>query len=138
MTLTESEINILRNDGAFENVDVMNRLNNEIERLFNARQINITYDDIKKMTQSYINENYPNKLIEQLTNDEKMDVAESVINDIGSMQFEGRILQPAHNNWTGNGGKKKTKTQKRRTIKRKRRTIKRKEIKRKRTKRYKK
>jgi hypothetical protein len=126
MPLTEDEIVNLRNDGVFGNVADMNRLNGVLDRLF-IRDISITYDDIKEQTQLYIDEHYPNKLIINLTEDEKNNVAQNVIN-----KFEDMILEPlipADNNWIGGpendvllGGRKR---KSRRGTKRRRRGTKR-------------
>lgn len=127
MPLTEIERNNLRKDGVFENVENMRRLNDILDRLL-QRDISITYDNIKEETQLYIDEHYPNSLIIDLTEDEKNNVAESVIN-----KFEDMILEPlvaAHDNWLGGpendvllGGKKRK--NKRRTKRKSRRKTKR-------------
>ena len=129
MPLTEDEIVNLRNDGVFGNVADMNRLNGVLDRLL-QRDINMTYDNIKEETQLYIDEHYPNKLIIDLTEDEKNNVAQNVIN-----KFEDMILEPlipADNNWVGDsesdvllGGRKRknkrgTKRKSRRGTKRRR------------------
>jgi hypothetical protein len=98
MPLTEDEIYNLSNDGVFGNVEDMNRLNGVLDRLL-QRDINMTYDNIKEETKLYIDEHYPNKLIIDLTEDEKNNVAQNVIN-----KFEDMILEPlipADNNWIG-------------------------------------
>jgi len=98
MPLTEIERNNLRNDGVFGNAGNMHRLNDILDRLL-QRDISITYDDIKQETQLYIDEHYPNTLIIDLTEDEKNNIAEYVIN-----KFEDIILAPlipANDNWLG-------------------------------------
>ena len=126
MPLTEDEIVNLRKDGVFGNVADMNRLNGVLDRLL-ERNINMTYDNIKEETQLYIDEHYPNRLIIDLTEDEKNNVAQNVIN-----KFEDMILEPlipADNNWVGDsesdvllGGRKR---KSRRGTKRKRKGSKR-------------
>jgi hypothetical protein len=101
MPLTEDEIVNLRNDGVFGNVADMNRLNGVLDRL-SSRDINMTYDNIKEETQFYIDEHYPNKLIIDLTEDEKNNVAQNVINKLEDMILEPLI--PADNNWIGGPG----------------------------------
>ena len=98
MPLTEDEIYNLRNDGVFGNVEDINRLNGVLDRLL-QRDINMTYDNIKEETQLYIDEHYPNKLIIDLTEDEKNNVAQNVINKLEDMILEPLI--PADNNWIG-------------------------------------
>ena len=132
MPLTEDEIDNLKKDGVFGNVEDMNRLNGVLDRLL-QRDINMTYDNIKEETQLYIDEHYPNKLIIDLTEDEKNNVAQNVINKLEDMILEPLI--PADNNWVGDsesdvllGGRKRKSrrgTKRKRGSKRKRRGSKR-------------
>ena len=132
MPLTEDEIYNLRNNGVFGNVEDINRLNGVLDRLL-QRDINMTYDNIKEETQLYIDEHYPNKLIIDLTEDEKNNVSQNVINKLEDMILEPLI--PADNNWVGDsesdvllGGRKRKSrrgTKRKRGSKRKRRGSKR-------------
>ena len=132
MPLTEDEIDNLKKDGVFGNVEDMNRLNGVLDRLL-QRDINMTYDNIKEETQLYIDEHYPNRLIIDLTEDEKNNVSQNVINKLEDMILEPLI--PADNNWVGDsesdvllGGRKRKSrrgTKRKRGSKRKRRGSKR-------------
>ena len=132
MSLTENETDNLKKDGVFGNVEDMNRLNGVLDRLL-QRDINMTYDNIKEETQLYIDEHYPNRLIIDLTEDEKNNVSQNVINKLEDMILEPLI--PADNNWVGDsesdvllGGRKRKSrrgTKRKRGSKRKRRGSKR-------------
>jgi hypothetical protein len=98
MSLTENETDNLKKDGVFGNVENMNRLNT-IMIMLQSRGINITYNDIKEETQTYVDEHYPNSLIQDLTEDEKNNVAEGVINKLEGMNLEPLVA--AHDNWIG-------------------------------------
>ena len=132
MSLTENETDNLKKDGVFGNVENMNRLNT-IMIMLQSRGINITYNDIKEETQTYVDEHYPNRLIIDLTEDEKNNVSQNVINKLEDMILEPLI--PADNNWVGDsesdvllGGRKRKSrrgTKRKRGSKRKRRGSKR-------------
>jgi hypothetical protein len=95
MPLTQSEITNLQNDGVFKNNEKMARLNSVLNSPQNRILQNITYNDIKNDTERQMNITGYTKLIQNLTDNEKNNIAEKVIKN-----YEAMIPT----NWVGTPG----------------------------------